>query len=52
MKMRGSRESIEEYLALGRNGSVNSQLVLLEKHRKELLNAVHENEKKSTVWII
>lgn len=41
-----SRESIEEYLALEENGTVKAQLVLLEKHRKALLHAVHENQKK------
>lgn len=41
-----SGECIEEYLLLADNGAVRAQLVLLEKHRKELLKAVHENEKK------
>lgn len=41
-----SRESIAEYLTLAGKGAVSAQLVLLEKHRKDLLKAVHENEKK------
>lgn len=41
-----SGDSIEEYLTLAGKGAVKAQLVLLEKHRKDLLDAVHENEKK------
>lgn len=41
-----SRESIEEYLTLMDNDAIKAQLVLLEKHRKGLLNALHENQKK------
>lgn len=41
-----SRESIEEYLTLEENGAAKAQLILLEKHRKKLLDAVHENQKK------
>lgn len=40
------RESIEEYFALEGKGKIKDQLILLERHREELLNAVHENQKK------
>lgn len=41
-----SGESIEEYLALEENSAIKAQLSLLEKHRKNLLHAVHENQKR------
>lgn len=41
-----SRESIEEYFTLEGKGAEKAQLAILEKHRKNLLDAVHENQKK------
>lgn len=39
-------EMVEQFLALGREAQIKKQLKLLEKHRKQLLDRVHEEEKR------